>query len=48
MAPVEYDSAGKEGSDAICCIVNGPRDDHTKGSELEKDKYHMISLICRI
>ena len=26
----------------------GPRDYHTKLSNSEKDKYHMISLICGI
>ena len=28
--------------------MDGPGDDHTKLTKSEKDKYHMISLICRI
>ena len=28
--------------------MDGPRDYHTKWSKLEKDKYHMLSLICGI
>ena len=28
--------------------MDGPRDYHTKRSKSEKDKYHMISLICGI
>ena len=28
--------------------MGGPRDDHTKGSDSQKDKYHMLSLICSI
>ena len=28
--------------------MDGPRDYHTKWSQTEKDKYHMISLICAI
>ena len=26
--------------------MDGPRDDHTKWSQIEKDKNHMISLVC--
>ena len=33
---------------AICSNMDGPRDYHTKWSNLEKDQYHMISLTCRI
>ena len=33
---------------AICSNMDGPRDYHTKWSKSDKDKYHMISLICRI
>ena len=29
-------------------IIDGTRDDHTKWSKPDKDKYHMISLICGI
>ena len=28
--------------------MDGPRDCHTVWSKSDKDKYHMISLICRI
>ena len=28
--------------------MDGPRNDHSKLSKSEKDKYHMISLICRL
>ena len=28
--------------------MEGPRDYHTKWSKSDKDKYHMISLICGI
>ena len=34
----------KEGNNAICSNMDGPRDYHTKQSKSEKDKYHMISL----
>ena len=33
---------------AICSNMHGPRDDHTKWSQTEKDTYHMISCICGI
>ena len=36
-----------EWNNAICRNMNY-RDSHTKWSKSEKDKYHMISLICRI
>ena len=38
----------KEWNNAIYSNMDGPRDYHTKWSSLEKDKYHMISLICGI
>ena len=38
----------KEWNNAICSNTNGPRDDHTKWSQKEKEKYHMVSLICGI
>ena len=39
----------KEGNNAICCNMDGPRDYHIKwSSQTEKDKYHMIALICGI
>ena len=28
--------------------MNGPRDYHTKLGKSEKDKYHMMSLTCRV
>ena len=37
-----------EWNNAIFSNVDGPRDYHTKWSQTEKDKYHMISLICGI
>ena len=37
----------KEGqNDAICSNMDGSRDYHTKWSKSDKDKYHMIWLIC--
>ena len=36
----------KELNDAICSNMDGPRGYHTKWNKLEKDKYHIISLIC--
>ena len=33
---------------AICSNMDGPRDYHIKWSQSDKDKYHMISLICGI
>ena len=33
---------------AICSSIHRPRDYHTKWSKPEKDKYHIILLICRI
>ena len=38
----------KEWSNAICSNMDGPTEDHTKWSKPDKDKYHMISLICGI
>ena len=38
----------KEWNDAICSNMDGPGDSHTKWNKSEKDKYHMISLICGI
>ena len=36
----------KEWNKAICSDMDGPRDCHTEWSKTEKDKHHMISLIC--
>ena len=39
----------KEWYSAICNNMDGPRDYHTNDvNQKEKDKYHMISLICGI
>ena len=38
----------KERNSAICNKLDGPKDYHTKWNKKEKDRYHMISLICRI
>ena len=38
----------KEQGNAICSNMDGPRDDHTKGSKSDKDEYHMISRMCGI
>ena len=33
-------------NNAICSNMDGPRDYQIKWSKSDKDKYHMISLIC--
>ena len=33
----------KEWSNAICSHMDGPRNDHTKWSNSEKNKYHMVT-----
>ena len=38
----------KEWNTAICSNVEGPRHYHTRWSKPDKDKYHMILLICGI
>ena len=38
----------KEWNNAICNNMDGPRDYHIKWRKTDKDKYHMISLICGI
>ena len=43
-----YSAIKKEPNNAIRSYVDGPRDDHTKESQKEKDKYHLISLISGI
>ena len=45
---MEYYSAIKKKNNAICSNMDGIRDSQTKWSKKEKDKYNMISLICRI
>ena len=37
-----------EWNTTICGNMDWPEDDHTKWSKSEKDKYHMILLICGI
>ena len=41
-------SHNKEQNNAVCSNVDATRDFHSKLSQKEKDKYHMISLICGI
>ena len=43
----EYYSAIKKEWNAICSIMDGPRNYHTEWSKSDKDKY-MISLNCGI
>ena len=44
---MEYHSTRKkQWNNAICNNMDGPRDCHTEWSKSDKDKYHMISLIC--
>ena len=39
----------KERNNPICSNMDGPRDCHTEwSSQTEKDKYHIISIICEI
>ena len=38
----------KETNTAISSNMDGPRDNHTKWSKSEKDKYHMVSPTCGI
>ena len=40
----------EEWNHAICSNMDGPRDCHTVSdvSQIQKEKYHKISLICRI
>ena len=41
-------SPKKEWNNAICSNMDGPKEYNIKWSKSDKDKYHMISLICRI
>ena len=43
-----YSAIKKEWNYAICSDMDGPIDCHTERSKSDKDKYHMISLICGI
>ena len=38
----------KEWNNAICSDMDGPEYCHIEWSKSEKDKYHMISLICGV
>ena len=38
----------KERNITICSNMDGPRNYHTKWSKSDLDKYHVISLTCRI
>ena len=42
---MEYYSAVKKNK-TICSNLDGPRHCHTEGSQTQKDKHHVISLIC--
>ena len=41
-----YSAIKKEWYNAILSNMDATRDSHTKWGKSEKDKYHMISLIC--
>ena len=41
-------TVGTPWNNAICNNTDRPTDYHTKWSESEKDRYHMISLLCGI
>ena len=41
---MKYYSATREPNKATCSNTDGPRDDHTKCSQLETDRHHMVSL----
>ena len=43
-----YLAIKKEWNDNICSNMNRPRCYHNKWSQKEKDKYHMILLVCGI
>ena len=45
---MDYYSVIKEQDNAICRNMDGTRNSHTKQSKKEKDKCHMMSLICGI
>ena len=45
---MEYFSAIQEWNNAIYSHMEGPRDYHTEWSKSDKDKYHIISLLCEI
>ena len=43
-----YSAIKKQWDNALCNNMDGPRDYHTEWSKLDKDKYHVISLIREI
>ena len=43
-----YSAIQKQGNNASGFNMHGSRHYNAKGSKSEKDKYHMISLICEI
>ena len=45
---MEYYSVTKRRNNAICSNMKGSRNYHTKRSQKEKNKYHLIPLICEI
>ena len=38
----------KEWNNAICNNMYGPRNYHSERSQIDKDKYHIISFVCGI
>ena len=38
----------KERNNVICSNIDATRDSHNKSEIRKKDKYHMLSLVCRI
>ena len=45
---VDKETTEKEQNNAICSNRNGSRDYHIKGSQIEKAKYYVISLIIGV
>lgn len=45
---MEYSSAVGGMKEAICSNMDEPKNWHTEWSQSEKDKYHIMSLICGI
>ena len=43
-----YSAIKKEWNNVICSNMDGPKGYHAKWSKSDKDKYHMIPLICVI
>ena len=43
-----YSAIKKNKISAICSKMDGPRNYHTKRSQMKKEKYHMISLMWNL